>query len=59
MHYNRTMDGRIMVVAIGPALFGFLGVGVGAVRSHRGQHRQWSLERKIAAVSAQSAGGEL
>lgn len=46
------MDGKTLILAIAPALLGFLGVGVGAVLSHRGQHRQWLRERKIEAVSA-------
>jgi len=52
MQYNRTMDGKSLILAITPALLGFLGVGVGAVLSHRGQHRHWLRERKIEAVSA-------
>jgi hypothetical protein len=46
------MDGKTLFLAIAPALLCFLGVGVGAVLSRRGQHRQWLRDRKIEAVSA-------
>lgn len=51
-HENHSVDKASLTLSLAVALFGLIGVGIGAILTNRSQHRHWLRERKIEAISA-------